>query len=69
MRARMDLEVTMLSEVRERQVSYDMYVESKIYEHIYKTDSQTWRTDLWLPSCQGVGEGRIGSLGLADTNY
>ena len=38
-------------------------------EHIYKTDSQTWRTGFWLPSCQGVGEGRIGSLGLADTNY
>ena len=31
MRAQMDLEITMLSEVRERQVSYDItYVESKI---------------------------------------
>ena len=60
MRARMDLEVTMLSEVRERQVSYDiMYVESKIYEHIYKTDSQTWRTDL-----KGDGGGKRDGLGV-----
>ena len=35
-------------------------------EHIYETDSQTQKTDLWLPS---VGEGRIGSLGLAGVNY
>ena len=33
------------------------------------TDSQTQRTDLRLPRGQGVGEGRTGSLGLADTNY
>ena len=36
----------------------------------YKTeaDLQTQRTDLWLPR-RGLGEGWIGSLGLADTNY
>ena len=39
-------------------------------ELIYKTetDSQTQRTDLWLPRGRGVGEGWIGSLGLADAN-
>ena len=34
-----------------------------------ETDSQTQRTDLWLPRGSGVGEGWIGSLGLADANY
>ena len=35
-------------------------------EPIYKTetDSQTERTDLWLP-----GEEQTGSLGLGDANY
>ena len=37
-------------------------------ELIYETDSQTQRTDLWLPK-GGVGEGWIGNLGLADANY
>ena len=39
-------------------------------EPIYKTetDSQTWRTDLWLPRERGLGEERTGSLGLADAN-
>ena len=37
-------------------------------EHIYETDSQTYRTDL-LPRWVGAGEGKIGSLGLADANY
>ena len=60
---------------RERQVSYDItYMWNLKYdanEHIYKAkaDSQTERTDLWLPRGRGVEEGWIGSLGLADTNY
>ena len=33
-----------------------------------ETDLDTQRTDLWLPR-SGVGEGRIGSLGLADADY
>ena len=39
-------------------------------EHIneIETDSQTRRTDLWLPRGRGVGEGRSRSLGLADAN-
>ena len=33
------------------------------------TDSQNReRTDLWLQMWKAVGEGRIGSLGLADAN-
>ena len=38
-------------------------------ELIYETDSQTQRTDSWLSGGEGVGEGWIGSLGLADVNY
>ena len=40
-------------------------------EHIYETetDSQTWRTDLWLPGGGKVEKGWGGSLGLADANY
>ena len=35
-----------------------------------RTDSQIWRTDLWLPMGRGwVGEGWIGSLGLAQANH
>jgi len=39
-------------------------------EHIYETetDSQTWRTDLLLPS-GAVMRGKTGSLGSADANY
>ena len=42
-------------------------------EQVYKTesDSEIQRRDFWLPreSRVGVVEGRIGSLGLAGTNY
>ena len=41
------------------------------YQHIFetKTYSQTWKTDMWLPSGGGEGiDGWTGSLGLADTN-
>ena len=33
-----------------------------------ETDLQTQRTVLWLPR-RGLGEGWVGSLGLADINY
>ena len=40
-------------------------------EFIYeiKTDSQMQRTDLWVSNGRRVGEGWIGSLGLANANY
>ena len=31
--------------------------------------TQTWRTDLWLPRERGEGVGWTGSLGLVDANY
>ena len=71
----MDLENTTLSEVRERQIPYDVtYMWNLKYdtnEHIYKTetDSLIYSTDLSLSRGKWVGEGRIGSLGLADGDY
>ena len=62
-----DLKIIELNKVRKRKTntkSYHLYVESKItiqMNIIYekkKTDSQTYRTDLWLP--KGKGEGREG---------
>ena len=40
-------------------------------ELIYKTetDSETQRTDLWLPRGRGEEVGSTGSLGLVDANY
>ena len=44
------------------------YINEHIY--IYKTDSQTKRTDMFsLPKQEEMEEGRIGSLGLTDANY
>ena len=34
-----------------------------------ETDSKTMRTDLWLPRRREMGEGRTGSVALADVNY
>jgi len=36
---------------------------------ITEIDSQTYRTDLWLPRGREAGEGRIASLGLVNANY
>ena len=30
-----------------------------------ETDSQIWKTNLWLPKGTGSGEGEMGCLGLA----
>ena len=55
----MDPEIIIQSEVRERQISYDntytWNLKKDINELIYKTeiDSQTWKTNLWLP--EGIG--------------
>ena len=34
-----------------------------------ETDSQTQRTDLWLPRGRGEEMGWTGTLGLVDANY
>ena len=65
---------TMRSESeRERQIPYDItYMWNLKYdanEHTLQKQTQIQRTDLWLPRGREVEEGRIGSLGLADSNY
>ena len=73
----MNLEIIILSEVSqmEKDISYNItYMwnlkENDTNELIYKreADSQTQRTDLWLPR-PGQGEGWSRSLGLADASY
>jgi len=60
---------------RERQIPYDItYMWNLKYdtnESIYKTetDSEKWRTDLWLPRRRRVEVGWTGSLGLVEANY
>ena len=34
-----------------------------------ESDSQTWKTDLWLPRGRGEGVGWTGSLELINANY
>ena len=61
----MDLEIIILSEVRKRKtaISCDTtYMQNLKYDTnklIYKieTDSQAWRTNLWLPKRKGGGRG------------
>ena len=50
-------------------ITYMWNLKYGTYEPIYKIDSQTQRTDLWLPKGRGVGDRRTGILGLADANY
>ena len=60
---------------RERQIPYDMtYMWKLKYDTnalIYKTetDSQTLKTDLWLPRGRGEREGWTGNLALVDAKY
>ena len=55
-----------LSEVRQRQISYDITfmwnLKNDINELIYKTetDSQTQKTNLWLPKGKGQGRDKLG---------
>ena len=58
---------------RERQIPYDIsYTWNLKYdanEHFYETEMDSQSTDLWLPRERTLGEGRMGSSGLADANY
>ena len=71
----MDVEIIILSEVNQKDIPYGItYMwnpKCNTNELIYETetDSQTLRTDLWLPRGRSVGEEWTGSLGLADANY
>ena len=60
----MDLEIIILSEVNQTENNkYHMIsLICGIYELIYKTetDSQTWKTNLWLPNRKGGGRDKLG---------
>ena len=71
----MQLEILILSQARKRQIPYDItYMWNLKYgknEPIYKTetDSQTWRTDWWLPRVRREGSGMDEESGFVDINY
>ena len=59
---------------RESQIPYNILIQNLKY-HTQKTylwnkiDSQSHTSDLWLLKWRGVEKGKIGSLGIANTNY
>ena len=61
------------SQKRERQIPYgipsmcNLKYDTGIYER--ETDSQTYRTVLWLPRAMALGERRSGRLGFADVSF
>ena len=61
----MDLEIFLLSEVRRIEKSHDITymwnLKNGTNDHIYKneTESQTYKTNLWLPEGKG-GKGGLG---------
>ena len=63
----MALEITILSEVRERQIcdiTYMWTLKNDTNELIYETDSQTQRMNLWLPAGKIGEKEQAGTLGL-----
>ena len=66
----MDPEIVILSEEIPYDITYMWNLKYDTNELIYETgtDSQTQRTDLWLPRGRRVGEGWTESMGLADAN-
>ena len=56
----MGLEIIILSEISQRKtnITYMWNLKYDTNELIYQreTDSQTWKTNLWLPKGEGMGE-------------
>ena len=72
----MKLEIIILSEVSHKEKDkYHMITSVRAIENMTQislsteTDSQTQRTDFWLPRKRGTGEGWLGSLGRTDANH
>lgn len=70
----MQLEIIILSQVRNRKIStiwYHLYLKYGTNEPIYGTVTTHWHREQAC-DCQGgrrQGKGRIGSMGLVDENY
>ena len=47
---------------------WDLKYDTDDHVHGTETDSQTYRTDLWLPRGSEGRKGSNGSLGIADVN-
>ena len=73
----MELEIIILSKVSQKEkdkyhmISLICRILNMTQVNFYEaeTDSQTQRTNLWLPRGREVAEGWSGSLGSADANY
>ena len=71
----MKLEIIILSEVSHKEDKYHMITSVRAIENMTQislsteTDSQTQRTDFWLPRKRGTGEGWLGSSGRTDANH
>ena len=73
----MDLEIITLSEVSQKEKDkyhmicymWDLKHDTNELTYETETDSQTQRTDLWLPRGRGGREGWIGIWGLSDASY
>ena len=72
----MQLEIIILSEASQKEKEkyhniacmWNLKYDTNELTYKTETDSQTWRTGLWLLRRKGLGEGWSGSLGLADAN-
>ena len=54
----MDLEIIILSEISQRQISYDIiHMWNLKNELIYKIQTDSWKTNLWLPKEKGKRRG------------
>ena len=68
----MQLNIIILSEVSQKEKGKYYVISLPVWNLKYytnkpicktETDSQTWRTDLWLPKGGGQGRGGVGSWG------
>ena len=65
------IRVRKVSQTKMNIIGYCLYVEAKkndTNELIYKTDSQSYRTNSWLPGGKSWKRDRLGSLGLIGTH-
>ena len=64
----MDLEFSEISQTETNTQCFHLHVESKKKKKKIETDSQTQKTNLWLPKDKGWNE-QIRSLRLKDKHY
>ena len=67
----MDLEIILISEVSQKEKDKYHVISLKYgkNEPIYKAETDSQKTDLWLPREKGEGVRWTGSLGLVNAKY